>query len=280
MIRVPLATLTLGVALVACGDNAPSKREFLAEADPICRTATSEATGATTPTDVAGLRHFHFRLAEGADKTVAGVAALKFPGGDDGKAAKAWVQSLRDAATAARAVVPEVDTSDYTGIETTARKAADAFKAADALARTFGSAECGRGEAEAVGRMSTALSKTVKSAYITTADAMCKAAWAEMDKIPEGDSFADFKAAVVKVVPIEEKLAADLKAIPAPVTDKDKLDEVMAAFDKVAAKDKELLAVTTEGAADDIVAASEALSTDAENKADAYGFIDCGSQVS
>ena len=278
-----VSALVAVASLAACGDNAPSKKEFLAKADPVCKASTAEATALGTPTDVGGLRQFHIKLADGADRTLAGLDKVKLPGGDDGKAAKAWVQALRDAAAAARAVPPEVDKSNYTGIETTAGRAAEAFKAADSQARTFGSAECGRGEAEAVERMRTALPKTVKTAYITAADAICKSAFTKFEALPEAETPAEFKTFMEQAVALEEKLLADLKAIAPPVTDKDKLDPVFLGIEKVIAKDKEALAALAAGnerKAYDLVEESDNLSDDSAAKADAYGFVDCGSQSS
>lgn len=271
------------LALPGCGDGAPSKDEFLAKADPVCKGATSEATAMTTPTDVAGLRQFHVKLAEGAERSAAELEKLELPGGDDGKAAKAMVTALREAAGAARAVGPEVDKSAYGAAESAARKAAEAFKAADDLARGYGSRECGRGEAEAGGRMLNALGKTVKSAYITAVDAMCKATFAEYEKLEEPETLPQVKAFFEKVVAVDEKLVADMKAISAPVTDKDKLDAVFAALDKMVAKEKAVLAAAAAGderEADDRWSEADAASLEVTKEMDAYGFVECGSQAS
>lgn len=282
-VRRSLAALLCLAGLAACGDSAPSKEAFLAKADPVCKAATTEATAMTTPTDLAALRQFHIRLAEGAERSVAELEKLKLPGGDDGKAARAWVGALREAAVAARAVAPEVEKSSYGTVETAARKAAESFKAADEQARSFGSRECGRGEAEATGRMLNALAKTVKSAYITTVDAMCKAAFAEYEKLDEPETLPQVKAMMEKIVAIDEKLVNDIKAVPAPVTDKDKLDAVFAALDKMLAKEREVVAAAASGKereTDDRWTESDAASLEVANKMDTYGFIECGSQSS
>ncbi|HVF74665.1 MAG TPA: hypothetical protein VM938_06415 [Acidimicrobiales bacterium] len=283
MTRRPFAVLAVVASLAGCADSGPSKKQYLAKVDPICKAATSEAIALTTPTDIAALRQFHIKLADGVDKTLAGIDAVTFPSGEDGKAAKAWVQAMRDAAAAARAVAPAVDKSDYGATETTARKAAEAFKGADSLARTFGSAECGRGEAEAAERMTIALVKTVKGAFVRAADALCKAAWTTYDALEPPETLPQVKTYFEKGNAIEEKLIADLRAIPAPLTDKDKLDEALAAFDAMLAKEKEVLAAAAAGnerATDDLWEQADKLSVTAMGKADAYGFVDCGSQVS
>lgn len=268
-------------ALAACGDSAPSKADYLAKADPVCKRGNEISTVFTTPTDLAMLKEFGDKIAANIDKTLGELEKLKKPKDADGKAAEEMIKALRDAGAAARNIGPEVDAANFTNVETNAGKAAEAFKAADAKARAFGSTECGKGEAEVAGRMSSSLGATVKKAYIAKVEPICAAANKEFEAIPEPESLAEVKTLLDKTVQVAEKVLADIRAIPAPVTDKGKLDEWMAANDGTITKAKEAAAAAASNnerktfqLLDEI-----AVQGDASNaKADIYGFKECGTE--
>ena len=276
-----LALLLTLPALGACGDKAPTKQEYLAKADPVCKRGNEVTAVLTTPSDMAMMKDFSTKLADQTAKTTAELDKLDAPGGDDGKAAKAMVQALKDAAAAARTVGPEVDKANYPGIEAAATKMVDGYKNADAKARALGSAECGKGEAEASGKLGSTVGATVKAAFIAKADSICAAVTKEFDKIKEPEDFADVKPFLEQSLALADKLVKDIKALPAPTTDKAKLDEALAANDTALAKGREALAAAAAGNQDktiDLLDEVGKLGDASDAKADAYGFKDCGSQ--
>lgn len=280
--RAASLLIVLGLpALAACGDSAPSKQDYLAKADPICKRGNEISAVFTTPTDLPMLKEFGEKLSANVDKTLKDLDDLKKPKGDEGKAADDMIKALRDAGAAAKSIGPEVDTANFTNVETNAAKAAEAFKAADAKARAFGSTECGKGEAEVAGRMSTSLGATVKKAYIAKVEPICAAGNKEIETMAEPEDLAELKVFLEKTIAIAEKGTKDIKAVPAPVTDKSKLDEWLAANDGAITKAKEALAAAAEGnerktlqLADQLFEAGDA----ANAKADIYGFKECGSE--
>lgn len=283
MTRRALTVLLLSVGLAglaACGKGAPSKAGYLGKADPVCKRGNELAAVATTPTDMPGLKDFSTKLADNLDKTIKELDALDTPSGDDGKAAQAMVKALKDAAAAARAVGPDVDAGNFTAIEDNGKKAADAIENADAQARAFGSTECGKGEAEAAGRMQVALGPAVKNAYIAKVDPLCASAQKTIKAIPEPEESAKaFTAYFDKVLPVGDKLVADVKAIPAPRTDKDKFDAWLAAQEQTLANAKQVRAAAAANDEDKFVStlqASVQLSLGAAAKAAAFGFKECG----
>lgn len=266
--------------LAACGDKGPSKADFLAEADPICKRGNDIAAVLTTPSDLSMMKDFSAKLADNAAKTADELAKLDMPGGEDGTGAKDLVKAMRDGAAAARGIIPEVDGGNYPAIEAAVTKAVDGFKAADAKARAYGSAECGKGEAEASGKLAQTAGATVKKAYIAKADALCKVANDKVYDLDEPQSMAELKKFLDITVDLAVKLTADVKAIPQPTTDKAKLDEVFTAQDQVLAKAKEAQAAVASGNEDKTFALLDELdvmTTGSNAKADAYGFKDCGS---
>ena len=283
MIRraLPIA-IVLGLsAMAACGDDAPSKQDFLAEADPVCKKGNDIAAVFTTPSDLPMMKDFGAKLADNITKTADEIAKLDQPGGNDGTAAAEMVKAMKDAAEAARAIGPEVDKANYPGVELAVNKAVEAFKNADGKARTFGSAECGKGEAAAASKLGETSGATVKTAYIAKADALCATYTSQFNAITEPDTFAEVKDFLDKSIALADKLTSELKAIPQPSVDKAKLDEAFVSNDVALAKLKEAAAAAgannqrkTVQLADEAVG----LGDTANAKADAYGFKDCGSQ--
>lgn len=281
--RAVIASLLVALPLLAaCGDDAPSKEDFLAEADPVCKRGNEIVTVFTTPSDVPMMKDFATKMADSVEKTAGELDKLKFPGGTDGKAAKDMVKAMRDAAGAARAVVPDVDAKNYPNIEQGVTKFVDAFKNVDTKARALGSAECGKGAAEMAGKLGTVTGETVKKAYIAQADALCATANDELDAIPEPETMAEVKESLEKSAARFEKLLNDVKAIPKPDFDRAKLTDALTSADQALAKLKEGGGVAGSGNERQLDRWFEELAEAfdlANARADAYGFKDCGSQA-
>jgi hypothetical protein len=267
--------------LAACGDKKPSKQDFVAEADPVCKRGNDIAAVFTTPSDLGMMKDFGTKLADNITKTADEVDKLDKPGGDDGKAAADLVKSMKDAGAAAREIAAPVDQANYPGVEAAVTKTVEAFKAADGKARAFGSAECGKGEAAAAAKLGETSGATVKTAFIAKADGICKGYNTQFEGIKEPEDFNDVKPFLDQSIALVDKLTAELKAIPQPTIDKGKLDEAFASNDAAVAKLKEASAAA--GARDedktiDLLDEATVLGDTSNAKADAYGFKDCGSQ--
>jgi hypothetical protein len=278
---VTLALLCVVPAMAGCGSSTPTKAQYLAKADPICRQANAVAAVFTTPSDVPSIKDFANKVADNTAKTAGQLDKLKLPGGKDGDAAKAMVKAMKDAAAAARTLPGPVDSGNYPVIEDDTSKTADAYKAADDKARSLGSTECGKGDDEAVAKLAQTVGPTVKAAFIAKADVLCAAVNAEMDKVPEPQNFEDVKALIDKAVDAGTRLTAQINALPQPHFDHEKLAEALAANEAILAKAKEAQASAHAGDQKKTVVLAEELDqlgTASDVKADAYGFKDCGSQ--
>lgn len=278
---ISLAVVLSLPLLAACGDKKPSKQDFLAKADPVCKRGNDIAAVFTTPSDLPMMKDFGNKLADNITKTADEVDKLDKPGGEEGKGAEDLVKSMRDAAAAAREIGPEVDKTNYPGVELAATKTVEAFKAADGKARTYGSTECGKGEAAAALKLGETSGATVKNAYIAKADGICKGYNTQFEGIKEPEDFNDVKPFLDQSIALVDKLTAELKAIPQPATDKGKLDEAFSSNDAAVAKLKEASAAAGSGNQSktiDLLDEATELGDASNAKADAYGFKDCGSQ--
>jgi hypothetical protein len=269
----------LAAAPAACGNSAPTKQQFLAKADPVCKQGSDLAGILSAPSNLSAIGDVSKKLAETTTKTVAALNKLKFPSGADGRAAHDMVGAMRDAAAKARAVAPPVASEDLPAVETAAKAEVDAYKAANDKARNLGSTQCARGEGDAASKLGTALGPTLKGALILKADAICTKAKADVFAVAKPKSDADARRYLDETLPIAQKAHDEVKALPAPAFDKDKLDAMMTAWDEllrlsndanaaVHANDDRRFLSTTEQLADQAVQLS--------GKASAYGFQSCG----
>jgi len=275
-----LVIMVLAAFVGGCGNGAPSKKAFITEADAICKPATDAALALTTPGDFVSLRQFHLTLADRADETVGAVEKLRFPGGADGEAARGWVKSVRDASGTARQVVKDVDLANYAAVEAGATNVIGSFQAADSQARAFGFAECGRGDADVVGRMAKALPKAVKEAFVQAVNEVCRSAAVEIERLQTPKTLPEFKTRLDEATVIEEKAVTGIKAIAAPSTDKALLDELVAAMEAVMSHYKEMAGAV---AANRPIASLSDKSEEIRNKASAaargFGAYQCSRLV-
>lgn len=276
---VTVALAVVGVALGACGGGAPSKAQFVAKADPICKEGSDVAALYTTPSDMSSIKDFGAKVAGTTDKTVAQLDKLKFPSGADGTAAHAMVKAMQDAAVIAKAVGSPVDKQDYPAIEVSATAMATSYKTADDKARAIGSAQCGKGERTAADKLSASAGPTLKAAFVNAADGLCSTARSQVLAIEQPKTTAQAKSYIDKTLPIGIKLRGDVAALPSPTFDRDKLGDFLDAWDDVINTSKEMRDAVNAEDNQQIVDLIDTLQQDAANlksKATVYGFHQCG----
>ena len=119
----------------------------------------------------------------------------------------------------------------------------------------------------------------MKAAFVAKADALCTAATRKVAALANPTSLATLARYLASYVPIEEKLFADIRALTVPPGDDTTVADMLAAQDKVIAKDKELQAAAQRGNAalfERLDAEETELVTAANAKFDAYGLTACG----
>ena len=269
--------MLLLLGATGCG---PTLAPIIAEADAICKRAESAITSLPAPDSVAKVKEFGEKLAQETKKLVNQLAALKPPRGDDAAKTKGFIDDLRAAGNASAELGEAAGTEDFPGTEKAVAEADKAFKKADESARTAGFNACGKAGAAASGSVAAPTPGLLKNAYIAKADALCGASNTDRSAVPRPDTLEEFVPFVDQILPITDKLAADLKAIAPPAADKAAIDEWLAAKDAIRPVVVDMQAAARAGDENrfnQLVARLITMTSEVDLKADRIGFRNCGS---
>ena len=274
-----VAGLALAAALTACGGGGGvDKPEFVAKADAACGPGNGTVGAIAKPSNLPELATAAGTIATTVDGQVEALRKLDAPK-DDRPVVGTFIGALADVSAPARALQEAAGKNDDAG---TARAANDLKAKADAAATqagSYGLNACGKGLQAPVGNVFEGGRTVLKAAFVARADALCTAATRRADSLPEPTSITTMARFLSSYIPIEEKLFADIKALVVPPGDDATVAEMLAAQDKVIARDKELQAAAqqrNERQFDRLYEDSAALTTAANAKFDAYGLRNCG----
>jgi len=278
MRRVLAASVALAAALVACGGGGVSKADFVAKADGACATGNGMLAIAAKPSSLPELATAAGAVVASVDSQTAALRKLEAPG-DDEAAVDGVIGALAEVGAQARLLQ---DAAGKTDDAATARAANDLRGKTDnaaSQAKTYGLAVCGQGLQAPVASVIEGGRTILKAAFVARAENLCTAANRKADALPGPRSLAGAARFLAAYVPIEEKLFADIRALTVPPGDDTTVADMLAAQDKVIAKDKELQAAAQRGNAalfERLDAEETELVTAANAKFDAYGLTACG----
>ena len=275
-IRVTVAVVVVAAG-VACGGG-PSKADFAKKANPPCQTANTELAGVTRPADFRQLGEVAGKVAASTDKQVKALAQLDQPSDDKAQLQRS-LADMRATVTSGRAVESAVQKGDLRAAEAGVRDMRQASEKADDGARTYGLTECGKGSRGAAVLVSDASNDVLKRELIARADRICADLNRKIEAMPEPDSDEEL---INATIPLAEKLIADLRAIPVPDAQRQAYDDVMAANDRLLGlfRDASTAAKTRNTKRlEQLYDQIDTASIDADKKADAFGFKDCGSDA-
>ena len=273
-----VAAFALAAALSACGGGGVDKPEFVAKADGACAPGNATLTALAKPTNLPELATAAGTLATTADGQAEALRRLEAPG-DDKAAVAGVVGALADVSGPARALQDAAGKPDDAATAGAANDLKAKTDAAAVQAQSYGLNTCGKGLQAPVTTILDGSRAVLKAAFVARADVLCAAANKKVDALPAATSLASEARFMASYMPIEEKLFADIKALTVPPGDEGPVAEMLAAQDKVIAKDKELAAAAQQrnqalyNRLDDEEAE---LITAANSKFDAYGLRNCG----
>lgn len=276
LLAVPFA---LAATLAACGDGGVSRSEFITKADGACATGNGMLAIAAKPSSLPELAAAAGTIVASVDSQTAALRNLKAPS-NDAPAVAGVIGALGDVGAQAKTLQEAAGKSDDAA---TARAANDLRGKTDnaaSQAKTYGLATCGQGLQAPVATVIEGGRTILKAAFVARAESLCTAANRKADALPTGSSsLASIARYLGSYLPVEEKLFADIRALTVPPGDDTAVAEMLAAQDKVIAKDKELQAAAqrNNGAQFDRLDGEETeLITAANAKFDAYGLRACG----
>jgi len=276
-ITTSLAALALAAALTACGGGV-SKSDFVTRADGACAPGHGALAAVGKPSNLPELASAAGTVASTVDGQAEALRKVKAPGSDKDQVAGV-IGALAEVSTPAKALQEAAGKSDDAA---TAKAATDLKAKADAAAtqaRTYGLTACGTGLQAPVSTVLDGAKTVIKAAFVAKADGLCAAANRKVDALAAPTSLAGAARYMTSYLPIEDKLFADIKALVVPPGDEAAVAEMLAAQDKVIAKDKEMAAAAQQRNQRlfDALGEEEApLITAANAKFDAYGLKNCG----
>jgi len=279
---VLIPSVALAAALVACGDSGPGTSDFTAKADGSCaagNTAISSAAKPSTPPQVASSAGTAVTTVDGQ---VAMLRAMKTPGGDDKKQIEGVLAALSEVSAPTRALQDAAAKNDEPAMARAAGEMRTKVDVAAASAQAYGLAQCGTGLKPAVANLFEGTKSVVKGSYVTKAESLCRDAYRRSDAIAvPSPSLATAGRYLDALLVVFNKLATDLKALPAPPGDEATVVDIGTALDGTNAKIKESSAAAKAnnprlfGAlSDELDVATTALNA----KLDAYGLKTCGTE--
>lgn len=272
-----VACVALAAGLSACGGGV-SKTDYVAKADGACGAGNGTLAGVAKPTNLPELATAAGTVVTTVDGQAEALRKLEAPG-DDKAVVAGMIGALAEVSGPALALQEAAGRGDDAG---TARAANDLKGRTDnaaAQAKAYGLTACGQGLQIPVATVIDGGRTVLKAAFVARADALCTAANRRAEALAPPSSFASLPRYLASYLPIEEKLFADIRGLTAPPGDDSAIADMLAAQDKVIAKDKELLAAAqrrNEAEFDRLDAEETALVTAANAKFDAYGLRTCG----
>ena len=280
-ISLIIPVIALAITLTACGDDAPSKASFVAQADAACAPGNTTISTTAKPTNAPQVATSAGTAVSTIDSQVGALRAMKLPGGKDKVQTQGLLTALADVSPPTKALQEAAGKTDDAAM---ARAALDMQAKADTAAgaaSAYGMAQCATQLKFGLGNMFDGVKHVVKASYVLKAENLCRDAYRKMDAIAEpGNSAASFARYFDALGGVTMKLTTDLKAVPAPPGDEAAVGDFVAAMDTFNAKVKEVSAAARAnnprlagGLLDELDVANTALNA----KLDAYGLTVCGS---
>ena len=270
-----------GVLLVKSG--APSRAEFVAKADDVCRPANGPIAAIVKPTSYPELAIAAGTLNSTIDSQLGQLRALKRPGGSAKADVAGVFRSLEGTSAAAHRLKEAAGRQDDAATIAATKDMATAAGEARTQATTTGFAACSVGMQTGIDAVFGGTQSVMKTGFIAQADVLCRRAAADIYDVDLEAALEDeaaFVAFITHANDVFDQLVTDIKALPVPPGDEATLTELFVAQDKAQAKNREFEAAAADEDFDRMDALdreSTTLITAADAKWDAYGLGSCGS---
>lgn len=283
-----IAAVVAAVALIGAGAvafvssrDSRSKADFIAEADTICSAANGPVNAIVAPTSYPELGTAAKTVADTTSGQLVQLRRLDPPGGLSGANANAALAALDAIAKANGELSSATATSDDAATIKSSVDAQGAFADAKTKADEFGFRFCGVGLSLGIEAVHKGAQAVIKAGFIARAETLCRGVAREFEDVSIDDIF-DLNGARFLTVFVDPvvKLVADLRLIPVPPGDEEKLNEMFAAMDQVNERARDLGPAidAQDGDRYDAVAREmSTLSTAADARLDEYGLGVCGS---
>lgn len=272
-----LGAVALAAGLAACGSGV-SMSDFVTRADGACGPGNGTVATLAKPSNLPELATAAGTVAATVDGQADALRKLEAPG-DEKTVVGGVIGALAEVSGPARALQEAAGKTDD---KVTAQAANDLKAKVDAAAvqaKAYGLNACGTGLQAPVATVFEGGRTVLKAAFVARAESLCTAASKKAGALAQPTSLASLSRFLTSYLVIEEKLFVDIKALAVAPGEESAVADMLAAQDKVIAKDKELQAAAqarNEASFDRLDEEETALVTAANAKFDAYGLRNCG----
>jgi hypothetical protein len=278
---VLIPAVALAAILTACGEDGPSKTEFVTQTDGACTAGNTAISTTAKPTNAPQVATAAGASVGTIDSQVAALRAMDMPGGKDKDQALGVINAIADVSAPTRALQDAAGKNDDAGMSRAAIEMQAKAETAHNSAQAFGMSQCGVQLKFGLGNLFDGVKQVVKATYVAKGEGLCRDAARRYAAVPfPGNSQASFIRYIDAINGISVKLAADFKAIQAPPGDEAAVADMLAAIDTVNAKAKEAIDAARAGNERLFAGLFDELNvsqTAVNAKLDAYGLKACGS---
>ena len=272
--------VVLAVVLAACGDDGPSKAEFVTQADGACTAGNTTISTAAKPTNAQQVATAAGAATSTIEAQVGSLRALESPDGQDKSLASGVINTIAEVVGPTKALQEAAGRNDEAAM---AKAAVDMQAKADAAstsAQAFGMSQCGIQLKFGLGNLFDGVKQVVKANYVSKAESICRDSLRRSEAVaPPGNTLASTSRYLDAQLVISDKLAADLKAITVPPGDEATVADFVSALENLNTKGKEVSSAAKANnprlvlaLVDEVDVAGTALNA----KLDAYGLKTCG----
>jgi hypothetical protein len=277
-----LAGAGVGGVVLAMKGGAPSRTEFVADADDICRPANGPVAAIVKPTSYPELATAAGTVSTTVNAQVGQLRALDQPGGEAKAEVAGVLAALEGTSAAAKRLQDAAGDQDDTATIAATKDMASQATDARTRATTSGFAACSIGMQPGIDAVFGGTQSVIKAGFVAQADVLCRRAANDTEDIdfPQSDTGRALAAFLGELIALFDDLVDDIRALPVAPGDEATVSEILTAQDKVQDKNREV----QDAAADEDIdrfdalnAESVTLTTAADAKWDAYGLGSCGS---
>ena len=280
-ITVLLIAGVLGVVAERLGIiGAPSKADFVAEADTVCGATNGGVNAISKPAGYPALATAASTLVTTTDTQLGRLRALDLPGGDDRGRARAVFSAMTATTDAGRNLQAAAGAGDASMTAAASRSLSASSQDAVAKARDFGFTACVAGMKPGIDAVVAGANGVVKNSFVEAGNRHCIEFLRAAEAVPPIRNANDVSRFINQSTGLLDKLVSDLKALTVAPGDESTVAELIAMFDNLSGQLKQL---GVAGAAGDlrrmnaIQGEIEASEEEANAKFGAYGLTACGS---
>jgi len=268
------------VILVAKGGS-PSRAEFVADADDVCRPANGPVAGIVKPSSYPELATAAGTLTTTIDAQIGQLRALDQPGGKARTEVAGIYTALEGTSAAAGRLQDAAGRQDDAASIAATKDMAGQAGDARSRATTTGFTACSIGMQTGVDAVFGGTQSIIKTGFVAQADVLCRRAANEIeDEFDSVNSDREFVNFIGNSLDVFDELVADVRALPVAPGDEATVAEILTLQEKVQAKGREFEDAAADEDFDRIDAIDRevvTLTTAADAKWDAYGLGSCGS---